>query len=282
VLTKVTTYNTAAPFDPLIWNVINRPDTDLFEVRNADGLGAVKADVNTVQMGSVDKEVGVGSSYGKRNLVFTIGLDPDWEDWTVSRLRRLLDKYFMPKTPIRLVFETMEFSPVEIFGEVESNEPNMFSKDPEHVISVICPDPDFVSVDAIQIDGSTDMDPLEIDYEGNVPSGIVAQVKTSADADPDVITISNTYNEALGIENFVVSSSSGAIPLDSTHSFMVSSIPGSKFAKLVGASEHNYLNDVMPGYVWPTFRQGINLFQIQTNVGVHPWSLSYYERFGSL
>ena len=137
MLTKVTAYSQWSNLDPLVFNVINRPETDLFEVRNIDGLGAVKADVNTTPLGSVDGESFVGSSVGKRNIVLTLGLTPDWNDWTMSRLRRLLDKYFMPKLKIRFVFETMEFSPVEIFGYIESNEPNIYHNCSGH-LSIEC------------------------------------------------------------------------------------------------------------------------------------------------
>lgn len=280
MLTKVTAYNPETDLDPLVFNIINRPETDLFEVRNIDGLEAVTANVNTTQLGSINKEAFTGTSSGKRNIVMTLGLDPDWDEWTISRLRRLLDRYFMPHSQSRLVFESTEFSPVEIFGYVESNAPNMFSKDPEHPISIICPDPDFISVDPITIHGSTDMDPLDIDYQGNLPAGFNVIVQTSADADPEIISIYNTYQD---LETFVVQPGE-AFPLDSTHSFMMNSIPGNKFVKLVGGvgPGPNYLNSVQVPYVWPKFRQGINTFQVLTNIGVHPWVLTYYEHFGSL
>jgi hypothetical protein len=170
VLTKVTAYSQWANVDPLVLNVINPSDTDLFEVRNIDGLGPVKADVNTTPR-SIPGVSFVGTNVGGRNIVLTLGLNPDWDDWTFSRLRRFLDKFFMPEQQVRLVFETMEFSPVEISGYIEANEPNMFSKDPEHQISIICPDLYFRSVDIVTYLARTDEDPLEIDYEGNVATG---------------------------------------------------------------------------------------------------------------
>jgi hypothetical protein len=279
VLTKVTAYNPMANLAPLVFNVINRPDTDLFEVRNIDGLGAVKADVNTTPLGSVDRESFVGSTFGKRNIVLTLGMTPDWDDWTVSRLRRLLDRYFMPKFQTHLVFESMEFSPVEIFGYIESNEPNMFSKDPEHQISIICPNPDFTSVASVVINGQTDFNPLNIEYEGNLETGFNLLFKNSADPDPKKITISNTY---LTPETFVVDNGAVAIPLDPTHEFMMNSIPGDKYVKLTGAPGVNYLQKVAAGSEWLVLKPGTNIFQVQGDLGVHPWTLTYFEHFGSL
>lgn len=280
MLTKVTAYNPLTNLDPLVFNVINRPETDLFQVRNIDGLGAVKATVNTTPMGSVDKAVFTGSNFGERNIVLTLGLTPDWDNWTFSRLRRLIDKYFMPKMQTRLVFETMEFSPVEIFGYVEANEPNMFTKDPEHQISIICPDPDFTSVEAITIYGQTDQDPLDIDYEGNIETGFVVQVRNfDADPDPSIITIYRTNPD---IDNFTVDSGGDPILLDSERTFMMNSISGQKFVKTVGATETNLLQMVSDDSKWLSLRQGVNQFQVISNAGVQDWSLAYYEHFGSL
>lgn len=278
MLTKVTAYNPGTSLDPLVLNITNRPETDLFEVRNIDGLGAVKADVNTTPKGSIRGETFVGNNVGSRNIVMTLGLDPDWNDWTVSRLRRLLDLYFMPETQIRFVFETMEFSPVEIFGYIEANDPNMFSKDPEHQISVICPDPDFVSVDNVFIAGRTDLDPIDVDYKGNLETGFNVLVRTDVAPNPSIISIYRTNPD---LETFVVDNG-GTMPLDLSHDFMMNSIPGAKFVKIVGASETNLLNKVTAGSPWLTLKPGINQFQVLANAGTHIWNLSYYEHFGSL
>lgn len=273
MLTKVSAYNPATNLatnlDPLVLNVINRPETDLFEVRNIDGLEAVKADINTTKL-VTKKENYNSSSSGNRNIVMTLGLDPDWDEWTVSRLRRLLDRYFMPHSQTRLVFETMEFSPVEISGYIESNTPNMFSKDPEHQISIICPDPDFVSADPILIDGSTDMDPIDIEYAGSLDTGFVTVVNLVAPA-TSVITIRSDPDYPAFIMN-----PDDPLPLGD---FIMSSIPGQKFAKV---DDESFLSGLHPLSQWPVFRPGLNRFSTTAGGDVRDWHLAYYERFGSL
>lgn len=282
MLTKVTAYNTLSNLDPLVWNIINRPDSDLFEVRDIVGLGPVKADVNTTPMGSVDKEAYVGGNVGKRNLVFTIGLDPNWEEWNVSKLRNLLSLYFMPKFQVRFVFESTEFSPVEIFGIVESNEPNIFSKDPEHQISIICPDPDFTSVNALGVTRTTDDGPVDIVYNGNLETGITLIVDNSADPDPLEIMVQNTNFD---VQTFAISAST-PIPFDATHSFLLNTIPGKKFviisADSMGAGEVNLLRSVMDGSDWIKLKPGTNQFEVSLDTGTKDWHLQYYEHFGSL
>jgi len=278
VLTKVTAYSQWDGIDPLIFNVINRPETDLFEVRNFDGLGAVKANVNTTPMGSVKGSGFTGTSVGERNLVLTLGLDPDWDEWTVSRLRRLLDKYFMPEQEIRFVFESMEFSPVEISGYIESNDPNIFSKDPEQQISVICPSPDFVSVDPVVVNGTTDMVPISIDYEGNVKTGIVLAVTHNSGAATSIVTV---QPGEMGSRPFVVSNA----VVDAGHRFMLDSIPGEKFVRtytVPGNVQTNLLDDINVGSIWPELFPGEQDFVVQSDAGIKNWTLTYYNRFGSL
>lgn len=283
MLTKVTAYSQWTNVDPLVLTVVNRPDTDRFQLRNADGLGAVTAEVNTTKLGSVDGEDFVGSNVGKRNIVLTIGLQPDWDTWTMSRLRRVLDKYFMPKLTIRLVFETMEFSPVEIFGHIESNEPNMFSKDPEHVISIICPQLYFRSVDPTVIEGQTDMDPLEIEYEGNVETGIeVLLLDGGVGGDPAWAKIQ--VNDPL--ENSIQVSE----PTLFNENLRMSSIPGDKHIARVNIAgpETSLLNSAIiidennRNRQWPKIGPGTIDFAVTTDVGPKAWSLTYYNQFASL
>ena len=69
--------------------------------------------------------------------------------------------------------------PVEITGVVESVAVNQFSKDPELLISIICPDPYFTSVDPNVITGQSVRSGgalSSIDYNGSVESGIHVEV----------------------------------------------------------------------------------------------------------
>lgn len=282
MLTKITAYSQWTNIEPLVLNIINRPDTDLFEVRDIIGLGPVKADVNTTPKGSVDGTFFSGANVGERNIVLTLGLNPDWNEWTVSRLRRLLDKYFMSKQTIRLVFETMEFSPVEISGYIESNEPNMFSKDPEHQISIICPDLYFKSVDQVHIDGVVGEDPLEIDYEGNIETGITVSVMRGADlVEPTLIGIRvmDPFESSIEVDH-------GASSLVAFHvNLNMRSIPGEKYVRnvvLVGGIITNLLNEATITNRWPIIGPGTTTFEVYSNAGAQNWALTYNSLFGSL
>lgn len=279
MLTKVTAYSQWTTVDPLVLNVVDRPETDLFEVRNIDGLGAVKADVNTTPLGSIAGESFNGTNVGKRNLVFTLGLTPDWNVWTMSKLRQLLDKYFMPQQTIRLVFEGTEFSPVEIFGYIESNEPNMFSKDPEQQISIICPKLYFRSVAPVVITGqSTDL-PIEIEYEGNVEAGIHLAATKASGADP-------TYIGVRINDSFIFAELTGfGSPVDDNRDFELSTIPGEKYIRSIIIPDGtiiNLLNFAQVGVRWPLVSPGALSFDVESSAGIQDWTLTYYPLFGSL
>lgn len=284
MLTKITAYSQWSTVDPLVLNVVNRPDTDLFEVRNVDGLGAVKADVSTARMGSVPGAQFMGSSTGARNIVLTLGPTPDWETWTMSKLRRELDRYFMPEQTIRLVLETQEFSPVEIFGYIEANEPQIFSKDPEHQVSIICPGLYFRSVDPVVIEGVTNQSPVLIDYEGNVETGIVVTVERPG-TEGGTQWYETRVNDPL--QNYI------RIPpifVSSDVEYIMSSVAGDKYIKNVYENESvaNLLNiaeivdDNTRDPRWPMIGPGTIDFEVATNHVSSPWTLSFHNLFGSL
>lgn len=277
MLTKVKADSLWPDVPELVLNLINRPSSDLFVASNIDGLEPVKASINTTPQGSADGESFTGSSVGKRNIVFTIGYNPDWATYTISELRALLYKYFMPKKRKRLVFETDEFPPVEISGYVESIEPNIFSKDPEVIISVICPEPDFIAIDPTEVTGMAN-DPADIfTYEGTVDTGVHLKVEKISGSNATTVSILDLIPE---LSLFEVDSGP-----TTTHFLEINSIPGEKYARLVaiaGGAVTSVLNKVEDDSVWPVLEPGPHEFQVTSNTGVQSWELTYYERFGGL
>lgn len=293
MLTKVTAYSQWANVEPLVLNVINRPESDLFEVRNFDGLGPVKADVNTQPRGAVPGESFVGTNIGSRNLVLTLGLTPDWDTWTVAKLRQYLAAFFMPQQTIRFVFESYEFSPVEISGHIESNEPNMFSKDPEQQISIICPELYFRSVDPTIIEGTTDQNPISIDYGGSVETGIVVSVGsslTAGDPEPDWIKIAVNDPLENSLQIAVPNHVEPLPPALSEYVYTMSSVPGEKYVNEIAPDDsiESLLNAITVidnnprNRRWPKIGPGTSDFSVTSQVAVQEWTLSYYELYGSL
>lgn len=283
MVTEVKAYSSwrSAPTLPL--SAGGRPETDLIQVRNVDGLDPVKATVNTSPYGSVDGESFVGASVQGRNIVLTLHPNPDWDTWTHEKLRDLLYRYFMPKRPLRLVFFTDEKPPVEILGIVEDVQMSMFSKDPELIVSVVCPDPYFTTVDPIIVTGLTTPNgnvPHVIDYQGSEEGRMIVRVTAvPGQVAPSTIDIQigdpkETY--------FGVTATVGA-----TSFFEMSSLPMRKYVQNVEIGTGvitNLLDNVyiQEGSLWPEFQPGLNEFSVITDHGAHDWALTYYERYGAL
>lgn len=277
MITKVKGYTSRANATLLPLAVPGRIETDLLQITNISGLEPIKATINTNQNSDNPGAAFTGSSLPFRNIVLTIRPNPDWIDWTVESLRKLLYLYFQSGLQVQLVFEDDVKPPVTIFGYVESFVSNQFTKDGTFQISIVCPYPYFTSLDPIVITGRTTnvYTPQVIDYEGDVETGVVVEVDSHAgQAQPSLITIET------GLGSFIVDNW-----IDASQKFIMSSIDGDKFVDNVRPSGNlivglfDYIHD---GSVWPTFDFGPNSFSVITDAGSHDWTLTYYERFGGL
>lgn len=281
MLTEVKAFSSwrSAPIIPLNGG---RAETDLIQVRNISGLDPVKASVNTSPYGSVDGASYVGSSLTNRNIVLTLRPNPDYDNWTYENLRKLIYSYFMPKRPTRLVFYSDERDPVEISGIVEGVTANIFSKDPEYQVSIICPDPYFTGLAPKVITGQTVRSGgavVTIDYEGTIEAGI--DVKVTA------VTAPNPTNIVIQIGDPAISTFGVLASVDTSTYFEMSSIPLRKFVQNITIGTGvitNLLSKVyiQEGSAWPTLQPGENEFTVITDQGVQDWELTYFERFGGL
>lgn len=106
-----------------------------------DGIGGDDANINTTTLATSDGSMFNSASANERNIVlhFRFSMAPSIE---TSRQRTY--QYFPKKKPLTLTIET-DNRVSEIIGYVESNEPDIFSKEEGCTISIICPYPYFYS-----------------------------------------------------------------------------------------------------------------------------------------
>ena len=124
-----------------------RPEKSGFVVKKIDGLGPVKANINTVEVSTRDGSSFNSARSNQRNIV--IYLKYLFQN-SIEDTRQKSYKYFPVKKPISLIFET-DNRTLGIEGYVESNEPDIFSNASGGQISIICPYPHFYSA---KYDGS--------------------------------------------------------------------------------------------------------------------------------
>jgi hypothetical protein len=271
--------------------------TDVLQVRKVEGLGPVKATINKSPRGSIPGESFTGSSLPSRNIVITIGLNPDWNLWTVEKLRRLVYSYFMTQLLVRLVFRSDDdFPPVEISGYVEDVVPDIFAKDPVMQVSIICPDPFFTAVEPSLVTGIAsvgssqlkgghsatvlDIDEnggMTLDYQGSIETGVNVKLvyASGANASRVSIQVGNAAQQYFRVTGVVTP----------TKYLVMNSIPGQKYVQNVEMGSGlitNLLSKVEEGSSWPTLQPGNNYLQVSADAGTQDWEFFFYERFGGL
>lgn len=257
-----------------------RPDLSGFQVLNIDGLGPVKADINTTVIASSDGELFNTARLSSRNIVLSLGFL--WSP-TIEDVRLKSYKYMPIKKPVTLVIET-DNRVAEIKGYVESNEPNIFSKDQGTVISIVCPNPYFYSLESKETVFSGIESNFEFEFENNsltddlIEFGIIENlteqtVYYSGDAETGVsiiihalgdaknITIYNTgTRESMKIDTDKLQTLTGH-GLIAGDEIMISTVKGNKTIYLLrNGVTTNILNCLDRSADWFQLSKGDNIF----------------------
>lgn len=258
------------------------PNNDPVQIRNVEGLGPVKADISATPFATGRGELYQGSSTGKRNIVLTLGLNPNWVNQTMASLRQLLYRYFMVENWATLRFFTDDHPVTHITGIVESFEPNMFSQDPEMQISILCPKPDFVDVDTTLVRGLVDAGTeVSIDYDGTSPTGFELRILTtpgfpSANGDFTVLNVA-----AGGFKEFHLV----AADVNDSMFIEVNTVRSTRHiynVLLPSKQEINILAKMGKTSDWPELLPGGNLFSVGSSAVGLRWILAYFNRYGGL
>ena len=259
------------------------PSSDPVHVLNVEGLGPVKAEITSTPFATGRGELFQGSTTGKRNIVMTLGLNPDWENQTMSTLRQLLYSYLMPEQWVKLKFFSDHLPTCAIEGYVESFEPNMFSQDPEVQVSIICPKPDFIEENATILNGTVDDGTIEVVYEyiGTVETGLELRI----DSTPTNTTYTGSISvTAVAFEEpqlFVVES----VIINTAKYFKLSSVRNAKRVQSVAVIDGaltNLLAEVTSESVWPVIKPGENVLKVAASENDQAWTMAYFNRFGGL
>lgn len=121
---------------------VGDPDTSGLLISNIDGIGPGQAEVSTTELAATDGAVYNSARLVSRNITFNIIFQ---SDTSIEEKRYLTYRFFPLKKAINLTFITDNRS-LQIDGYVESNEPDIFTKEESTSISIICPNPYFYSL----------------------------------------------------------------------------------------------------------------------------------------
>ncbi len=120
-------------------------DTGLV-ITSIEGLGPVKATINMTEIPSADGSIYNSSRLGKRNIVIKALFT---HASSIEEARYLSYRYFPVKQKITLEIET-DTRTGTVEGYVESNEPDIFSKQSSFQVSILCESAYFNGADGIR------------------------------------------------------------------------------------------------------------------------------------
>lgn len=265
-----------------------KPEKSGFIVETMSGLGAGKATINTTEVATNDGSLYNSARISSRNI--TLGLrflfDPTIED-----VRQRSYKYFPLKKKVTLQIET-DNRLSEIEGYVESNEPDIFSKEEGADISIICPFPFFYSAAGDQTTVFSGVEPefefpfsnesLEnnllimgeiqnktenvVVYEGDVETGVTITIHALGEATN--ITIYNvSTRESMFIDTVKLASLTGS-GIVAGDDIVICTVKGQKSVRLIRQGDTtNILNCLGKNADWFQLSKGDNIFAYTADTG---------------
>lgn len=117
------------------------PEESGFIIKNIEGLGPVKANINFKDLATNDGSIDNSARLSSRNIVMSLQFI---ESPTIEKTRLKCYKYFPIKRNIKILIET-DSRICETIGRVETNTPTIFSDAEGCQISILCPSPYFYS-----------------------------------------------------------------------------------------------------------------------------------------
>lgn len=294
-------------------NMRNPEESSGFFVRYVDGLGPPKANVEMTEMALMDGAYYNSARTISRNIVMALGFyeyydratadppsDPGITGLTesttfhsIEEIRQKSYKYFPLKQRIKLSFET-ENRTCEVYGYVESNEPDIFSKSEGTIISIRCPNSYFVSPE-IDITEFATIDPAfefpfsnesttlkllefsiisgyttqNIYNSGDTEVGMVMRLHAVGDVEnPEIFKLEPEPVESIKINSTTLIALTGQ-GIHNGDDIIISTVKGNKYVYLLRDGDyHNILNCIDMHPDWIQLSRGDNIFTYTADSGL--------------
>jgi len=246
-------------------------------VESIDGLDPVKATLVSSSFAVYDGALYQSSRRETRNIIITLGLDPDYVTTSVRDLRNRLYQFFMPKSEVGLRFFLEDDFTVNIMGRIESFDSVLFTAEPKVIISLICYDPDFIALESIVLEGDTVDDVTEtlITYDGTVEVGGILTLLIDRALTEFTVYIRGGDGVTHTIDF------AGTLQADDI--LVINSIAGSKAVTLTrSAVTTSFLYGVSPQSTWTELDPGDNYFRVYAVGAAISYTFEYTPRYGGL
>lgn len=282
--------------------VLTEPEKSGFIVKSIEGLGPVKANIHTLDLATLDGSLDNGARLGTRNIVFSL----EFYGTNIEDIRQKTYRYFPIKQNITMTFIT-DNRECYTTGRVESNEPDIFSKNEGCQISVICPNSYFYklkeeikdffgenpafefpfennSSTLEEVDSNPVIEMGEIQtvtggslyYTGDAEVGVIIQVHALGDAKN--FTIYNTdTRESMAISDSLLEELTGS-GITTGDTITINTNKGNKSVYLLRDGQYtNILNTLGFPIDWFTLKRGDNTFVFDAEEGIYnlQYKMSY-------
>lgn len=281
------------------------PEKSGLIVRSISGLGPPKANINSTDLATADGALYSSARASTRNIVFNLQFmfAPTIED-----SRQLTYKYFPLKKLVKIEVETDNRS-LETSGYVESNSPDIFSKEETTQISILCLDPFFYdpnpsttqfatvtptfefpfsneSTDENLIEfGTINLDTRStIDYIGDVDTGVLITIHALGSVSGSLTIYNVETQEKMVVDLAKIKTLIGK-DYGSGDDIIISTVSGDKYVQVLHDGKYtNAIAAIEKLADWFQVSVGRNIFNFTVTKGIENlvMSFSYRNAYGGI
>ena len=281
------------------------PEKSGLIVRSISGLGPPKANINSTDLATADGALYSSARASTRNIVFNLQFmfAPTIED-----SRQLTYKYFPLKKLVKIEVETDNRS-LETSGYVESNQPDIFSKEETTQISILCLNPFFydpnpsvtqfatvtptfefpfsnesISESLIEF-GTINLDTRStIDYVGDVDTGVLITIHALGSVSGSLTIYNVETQEKMVIDLAKIKTLIGK-DYGSGDDIIISTVSGDKYVQVLHDCKYtNAIAAIEKLADWFQVSVGRNIFNFTVTKGIENlvMSFSYRNAYGGI
>lgn len=281
------------------------PEKSGLIVRSISGLGPPKANINSTDLATADGALYSSARASTRNIVFNLQFmfAPTIED-----SRQLTYKYFPLKKLVKIEVETDNRN-LETSGYVESNQPDIFSKEETTQISILCLNPFFydpnpsvtqfatvtptfefpfsnesISESLIEF-GTINLDTRStIDYVGDVDTGVLITIHALGSVS-GYLTIYNVETQEKMVVDLAKIKTLIGKDYGSGDDIIISTVSGDKYVQVLHDGKYtNAIAAIEKLADWFQVSVGRNIFNFTVTKGIENlvMSFSYRNAYGGI
>lgn len=281
------------------------PEKSGLIVRSISGLGPPKANINSTDLATADGALYSSARASTRNIVFNLQFmfAPTIED-----SRQLTYKYFPLKKLVKIEVETDNRN-LETSGYVESNQPDIFSKEETTQISILCLNPFFydpnpsvtqfatvtptfefpfsnesISESLIEF-GTINLDTRStIDYVGDVDTGVLITIHALGKVTGPITIYNVKTHESIKIDLDRIKTLIGR-EYSNGDDIIISTVSGDKYVQVLHDGKYtNAISAIEKLADWFQISVGKNIFNFTVKDGISniAMTFSYRNAYGGI